>query len=85
MSTELDKPISEMVAEWPSRRAFAEDVGARLDAVHKWVANERIPAGWQSAAVAAAQRKGLSKYNPEWMISVHARSPENAPSPSEAY
>lgn len=66
-------PIELFIGRWPTREAFAAEVGANVDAVHKWARNGRIPPGWQSAAVRAAQARSISYATAEWMLDVHAK------------
>ena len=67
--------IAELIKRWPTRRAFADEIGANLDAVHKWAQSGRIPSDWQLAAQKAASDRGFAEITPEWMLSVHAASP----------
>ena len=73
--------IKDLIARWPTRREFAEEVGADLAAVHKWAQVGRIPSGRQHHVVRAARMRGFSDITPEWMLAVHAQ-PE-APAPEE--
>lgn len=66
-------PIRSLIDSWPTRREFAEAVGAPLASVHKWADYDRIPARWQAAVVRAAQREGRKHVTPEWMLDVHSR------------
>ena len=66
-------PIQALIADWPTRQSFADEVGAKVDAVHKWAASGRIPSGWQAEVVAAAQRRGLAHVTAEWMLDQHAQ------------
>lgn len=65
-------PIEALIAHWPTRQAFASEVGAKTDAVHKWAKYGRIPSQWQQATVEAARRLGVEYVTPEWMLAVHA-------------
>lgn len=53
------KSIPQMIDMWPTRRELAADVGANLDAVHKWAQKNSIPAHWQASFVEAAKRRGF--------------------------
>ena len=64
--------IEALIGRWPSRKAFAEEIGAKLDAVHKWAQSGRIPSGWQYAVHVAASARGFDDVTPEWLLSVHA-------------
>ncbi|RHZ91130.1 hypothetical protein D1114_20885 [Cereibacter sphaeroides] len=69
-------PIENLIASWPTRRALASEIGANVEAVHKWAKAGRIPADWQAAVVKAAAARGIEFATAEWMISVHARPEE---------
>lgn len=79
MSTAQNE-IARLIGHWKTRKAFAEAVGADVDAVHKWAQNGRIPAGWHHAAVTAARTAGVEYATPEWIVRVHAVTSEPAPS-----
>ena len=64
--------VTRLIAHWATRKAFAEAVGAQVDAVHKWAQNGRIPAGWHKATLDAAQAAGVEYATPEWIVMVHA-------------
>ncbi|MVX48561.1 hypothetical protein GQF56_11825 [Rhodobacter sphaeroides] len=68
--------IEKLIACWPTRRAFAAEVGANVEAVHKWARAGRVPADWQAAVVKAAAARGLTFATAEWMLAVHDRSSE---------
>lgn len=67
-------PIQALIAEWPTRQALADEVGAKVDAVHKWAASGRIPSGWQAEVVSAAQRRGFAHVTAEWMLEQHSQT-----------
>lgn len=64
--------IEPLISVWPSRQSFADEIGANVDAVHKWAKSGRIPSGWQRAVSKAALARGVSYATAEWMLSVHA-------------
>lgn len=64
--------IETLIGLWPSRQAFADEIGANVDAVHKWAKAGRIPSGWQAAVVSAASGRGANYATADWMLSVHA-------------
>jgi len=66
-------PITDLIDEWKPRRALADAIGVKLATVHKWAASNRIPSEWQAQVVRAAQDKGLSAINGDWMIEAHER------------
>ena len=66
-------PIRELIDQWKPRRALAEEIGANIDAVHKWAASGRIPPGWQAAVITAARNRGLWHVTAEWMVLQHGR------------
>lgn len=69
----MDKSsIKDLMARWPSRTEFAQDVGAPPSIVHKWFSSDRIPARWQARVVRAAVSRGFSDITAEWMLRVHA-------------
>lgn len=65
-------PIASLIARWPSRREFALEVGASIDAVHKWAQAGRIPSGKQLAVQSAATKRGMVDITPEWMLAIHS-------------
>lgn len=71
--------IKQLIGRWPSRKAFAEEVGADLAAVHKWAQVGRIPSGRQLHVLRAAQSRGFADVTPEWMLAVHAQPEARTP------
>ncbi len=65
-------PIEELIHRWPSRREFADDVGANLEAVHKWAKTGRIPSKRQHSVVMAAAARGMSDVTPGWLVMIHS-------------
>jgi len=63
--------ITALIDEWKPRRLLANEVGANVEAVHKWASANRIPSEKQAAVVAAAQSKGLGHITAEWMLDAH--------------
>lgn len=68
-----EKPIRELINHWKPRRLLAEEIGANLEAVHKWAKANRIPPDWQSDVIKAAQRAGMDHVNGDWMVDAHKR------------
>lgn len=66
--------IRELIDAWPTRKALADEVGANVEAVHKWASVNRIPADWQAAVIVAALNMGLKGINGDWMVKQHARA-----------
>ena len=66
-------PIEQVIRHWPSRQAFADDMGVSVDLVHKWAASGRVPAPHQSAFRDTAQSKGLHHVTGDWLVDVHAK------------
>lgn len=64
--------INDLIGLWPSRQMFASDVGANVEAVHKWAQSGRIPARWMQSVMAAAKMRGHRHITPEWMLAVHS-------------
>ena len=71
--------ICKLIGHWPTRQAFADAVGANVEAVHKWAKAGRIPSGWHHATVIAARTAGVTYATPDWIISVHALTSEQPP------
>jgi hypothetical protein len=67
-----ENAIRDLIAQWPTRRELAAEIGANVEVVHKWATSGRIPAHWQSRVVRAAQAKGLAHVTHEWIADVHA-------------
>lgn len=66
-------PIKSLIDQWPTRRALADDIGAKVAAVHKWAEANRIPARWQASVVRAAQARGMHDINGDWMVEAHSQ------------
>ena len=66
--------IRELIDTWPTRKALADEIGANVEAVHKWAAANRIPSDWQAAVIVAALRIGMNDINGDWMVQHHARA-----------
>lgn len=66
--------IRDLIAEWPTRKALADEIGANTDAVHKWAASNRIPSDWQAAVVEAAARRKIRGITAQWMLEQHSRA-----------
>lgn len=69
---EKNHEVAELIGMWPSRQSFADDVGANIEAVQKWIQSGRIPARWMLSVMDAAKRRGHKHVTPEWMLAVHA-------------
>jgi hypothetical protein len=52
--------IKELLGLWPSRQIIAVDVGAKLDAVHKWPLTNSIPSRYHAALLESAVRNGVA-------------------------
>ena len=66
-------PVAGLIAEWPTRQAFADAVGANVQSVHKWAQAGRIPAAWQASVIRAARARGMEHVTGDWMVAAHAR------------
>ena len=64
-------PIKELIDRWPTRRALADEIGAKEAAVHKWAKAGRIPAVWQAGVIRAARARGIEHVTAEWMVAHH--------------
>jgi hypothetical protein len=68
---------------WPTRAALAEDISAVIATtvssgkVHKWAANQSIPAMYHDAVVRAAHRRGYD-LSAERLMAAHAFRPKRA-------
>ena len=67
-------PITDLIDQWPTRRALADDIGANEAAVHKWAKAGRIPAAWQASVVQAARARGMDHVAGDWMVAAHAKT-----------
>lgn len=65
-------PIEHLIASWPTRKALADEIGANVEAVHKWARSGRIPSDWQAAVQRAAESSGISYATAQWMLDAHA-------------
>lgn len=65
-------PITDLIDSWPTRQALADEVGASVDAVHKWANSGRIPPGYQLAVSDAAIARGHDYATERWMLLQHA-------------
>jgi hypothetical protein len=66
--------IKDLIDTWPTRKALAEQIGANVDAVHKWAATNRIPSDWQARVIKAAQACGLTHVTGDWMVAQHDKA-----------
>ena len=71
-------PVAFLIAEWSTRQAFADAVGANVQSVHKWAQTGRIPSEWQWHVVCAAQAAGYSYATAEWLMKAHASTSSEA-------
>lgn len=57
----MDRPSTfrELIALWPSRSEFAEDLGVSAARVHKWAVDRPIRAEFFARILAAAQERGF--------------------------
>lgn len=51
--------VRSLIAQWPTRKALASEIGMKTDAVHKWAQNQSIPARHHLKVIRAAQRRGI--------------------------
>jgi len=65
--------IETLISNWPTRREFAQDVGAAVEAVHKWAQTGRIPSSKQKAVLDAASARGIAYATAEWMVEIHSK------------
>lgn len=49
----------DIIAKWPTKRALAEEVGAKLKTVELWHFRNRIPASWWRQLIKAAAARQL--------------------------
>lgn len=71
-------PIFELMARWPSRQAFADEIGENIALVHKWARSGRIPSRCMAAVHAACQKRGFDYVTAEWLLAVHADPPTSS-------
>lgn len=71
----MPQVITDLIDQWPSRRAMAAEIGTKEDTVHRWAQRGRIPSTWMEKVVIAARNNGLRHVTPAWMIAVH--NPDN--------
>ncbi|MFN8995848.1 MAG: hypothetical protein ACK5X3_19590 [Pseudomonadota bacterium] len=76
-----ENPIHRLIARWPSRRIFAGEVGADVEAVHKWARSGRVPSGFMKSVQSAAAKRGFADVTADWLLSVHDQGSEK---PQEA-
>lgn len=67
--------IRDLVALWPSRAAFAEDLGRPIARVHKWITNNAIPAREHLGVIRAAHCRGYP-VSAELLVRLHAPAPD---------
>lgn len=64
MVTSMDKPVTQILAKWPSRRAVLDDARAadpdlQMVAVHRWFKRGSVPPRHWTALMAGAKRRKL--------------------------
>jgi hypothetical protein len=69
--------IRALVGLWPSRAEFADDAGAPVSRVHKWVTANAIPAKHHLAIIEAGRGRGLP-VSADLMVALHARTGSEA-------
>lgn len=65
--------ITNLIDTWKPRKELADEIGANVEAVHKWAKANRIPSEWQALVVRAAQARGMEGVTADWMIESHQR------------
>ncbi len=63
--------VRDIIAQWPSRQAFAEDVERPLEQIHKWAQHNAIPAWHQASVLAACRKKGVPVTG-DMLVAMHA-------------
>lgn len=53
------RTIHEIIGMWPTRAVLASRLGVKTDRVHKWAAQQRIPAEFQQAVLDLAREAGF--------------------------
>lgn len=49
----------DLMKNWPTRQAFADDVGQPVETVHKWAQNNRFPAWHHLSVLDACKARGI--------------------------
>lgn len=70
--------ITDLIDTWKPRKQLADEIGANVEAVHKWAKANRIPSEWQGLVVKAARSKGLKRVTADWMLKAHERQVDAA-------
>ena len=69
--------VRALVALWPSRQVFAEDVDVPLARVHKWVGANSIPNRFHRQIITAGQSRDFP-VTADILIDIHAPSEDAA-------
>ena len=65
--------IKAFLDQWPTRSALADEIGVKLDTVHKWAQRGAIPAEYHLDVLAAARARGFTD-DPLALAKMHARA-----------
>lgn len=62
--------IRDLIDAWPTRSALADDLGVKVDRVHKWARANRIPVDHLGAVLRAAHARGF-EISADRLIDLH--------------
>ncbi|WP_146592530.1 hypothetical protein [Puniceibacterium confluentis] len=65
--------IRDLVALWPSRQIFAQDLDVPVVRVHKWITANSIPAKYQKYVLDSASARALPVSAP-LILEIHAET-----------
>lgn len=69
----IQNQIKNLMAEWPSRAAFADDLSVKIDRVHKWAQSGSIPQAYLLLVVKAAKGRGID-LTAEGILKMHQQT-----------
>lgn len=69
--------VRSIIAQWPTRQEFAEEIGQPVDLVHKWARRNAIPAWHQNAVLKACVSRGVAVTGDD-LIAMHAAQHKGA-------
>jgi len=72
----------DLIAQWPSRDVFAEDIGVGVASVHKWAKTGSVRARYFQRIVDAGQARGLP-VSPELLVRLAARAADDHGAPDQ--
>ncbi len=69
--------FSQLISMWPTKSAFAKDIGQDYGLVHQWDRRDSIPADYWETVVKAAQERKLKGVTLEALSKLRTKKKDN--------